>query len=84
LRANGILLNNFWLIWVILPSAQKYSAFPHPNANRVDRHCARREAIHASACCAMYCFAACAMTTQTVIVRESGRPSIAKASMIEL
>jgi hypothetical protein len=27
LRANGILLNNFRPIWVIQPSAQKYSAF---------------------------------------------------------
>ena len=30
LRANGILLNNFRLIWVIQPPAQKYSAFPPP------------------------------------------------------
>lgn len=39
LRASGILLNNFGLIWVIPPSAQKYSAFLPPNTNRVDRHC---------------------------------------------
>ena len=30
LRANGNLLNNFRLIWVIQPPAQKYFAFPHP------------------------------------------------------
>jgi len=30
LRANGDLLNNFRLIWVIQPPAQKYSTFPHP------------------------------------------------------
>ena len=33
LRANGILLNNFRLIWVIQPPAQKYSAF-HPTPNQ--------------------------------------------------
>jgi hypothetical protein len=32
LCANGILLNNFRLIWVIQSSAQKYSAFPHPQS----------------------------------------------------
>jgi len=32
LRANGNLLNNFRLIWVIQPPAQKYSAFPHPQS----------------------------------------------------
>src|SRR3954463_1076068 len=32
LCANGILLNNFRLIWVIQTSAQKYSAFPHPQS----------------------------------------------------
>ena len=30
LRANGDLLKNFRLIWVIQPPAQKYSAFLHP------------------------------------------------------
>jgi hypothetical protein len=35
MRTNGDLLNNFRLIWVIQPSAQKYSAFHHPQISGV-------------------------------------------------
>src|SRR5207245_4194900 len=37
LRANGDLLNNFRLIWVIQPPAQKYSAFLHPQISGLFR-----------------------------------------------
>ena len=37
LRANGILLNNFRLIWVIQPPTQKYSAFPPPQISGFPR-----------------------------------------------
>src|SRR6266850_2095558 len=53
--------------------------------NCIHRHCEERsdEAIHLSACGAMDCFAALAMTATAVIVREGGRSSIPETSVIE-